>query len=193
MHWLDWKMSNFYHTWSEIALSSLCLSLSVYRTDNCMDPWSQTRHCDVSFDPSCQVKGEENRKLTCALTLATVWLLLPVWSGGFRPLQVHVWLPPHHAGSLAATSNVRVCWIQQHELWIATDFCLKKIKSQFLGFCLFVCFLPFISLFLIFFFFWYRERQIISIKSLSLTFVSNLSSVQCSSCSFKFLPASVRI
>lgn len=144
MHWLDWKMSNFYHTWSEIALSSLCLSLSIYRTDNCTDPWSQTRHCDVSFDPLSQVKGEENRKLTCALTLATVWLLMPVWSGGgVRPLQVHVWLPSHHAGSLAATSNVRVCWIQQHELWIATDFCLKKIKSQFfrvLPVCLFFAF-----------------------------------------------------
>lgn len=143
MHWLDWKMSNFYHTWSEIALSSLCLSLFVYRTDNCMDLWSQTRHCDVSFDPSCQVKGEENRKLTCALTLATVWLLLPVWSGGFRPLQVHVWLPSHHAGSLAATSNVRVCWIQQHELWIATDFCLKKNQvtiSWVLLVCLFFAF-----------------------------------------------------
>lgn len=80
-----------------------------------MDPWSQTRHCDVSFDPWCQVKGEENRKLTCDLTLATFWLLLPVWSGGsdlckcmsgsLLIVQVHL-LPPQMA----------VCWIQQHDL-----------------------------------------------------------------------------
>lgn len=59
LHWLDWKMSNFYHTWSEMAQFGLCLFLNIYRTDNCMDPRSQTQHCDVSFDLWCQVKGEK--------------------------------------------------------------------------------------------------------------------------------------
>lgn len=144
--------------------------------------------------PGVRLKEKKNRKLTCDLTLATVWLLLPVWSGGFRPLQVHVWLPSHHAGSLAATSNVKSLLDSAAWSLNCIDVCLKKIKSQFIFCfaCLFSAFhfsLPYFY----FFFLGYRERQIISIKSLSLTFVSNLSSVQCSSCSFKFLPASVRI
>jgi len=81
-------------------------------------------------------------------------------------------------------------WILQHVLSLELQriFALKKkkIKTQFSGLVFF-----FIYLFLTFF--KYRKRQIISIKSLSLTIISNLSSVQCSSCSFKFLSASVRI
>lgn len=155
MHWLDWKMSNFYHTWSEIALSSLCLSLSIYRTDNCTDPWSQTRHCDVSFDPLCQVKGEENRKLTCALTLATVWLLLPVWSGGGQTFA---------SACLAPFSPCRLscCHLKCQSLLDSAAWALncnrflpKKIKSQFfrvLPVCLFFAFhvsLPYYFFFLV--------------------------------------------
>lgn len=102
-----------------------------------MDLGSQTRHCDVSFYPWCQVKGEKNRKLTCDLTLATVCLLLPVWSGWFRPLRVHVWLPSHHAGSLAATSNISLsagfcsmCFTLNCNRFLPKK---KIIKTQFSG------------------------------------------------------------
>lgn len=140
--------------------------------------------------PGVRLKEKKNRKLTCDLTLTTVWLLLPVWSGWFRSLRVHVWLPSHHAGSLAAASNVRVCagFCSMCFTLNCNGFLPKKNQDTVFWFGVLVFFhfsFPY--------FFRYRERQIISIKSLSLTIVSNLSSVHCSSCSFKFLPVSVRI
>lgn len=143
--------------------------------------------------PGVRLKEKKTRKLTCDLTLATVWLLIVVWSGWFRPLRVHGWLPSHHAGSLAATSHTS----------LSAGFCsmcfslncyrfLPKKKKKNQGTFFWVCILFFFH-FSLPYFFKYREKQIISIKSLSLTILSNLSSVQCSSCSFKFLPASVRI